>query len=885
MRWLTQLKMRFLMLTKRQHAAEQLEDEFSFHLEQQIAENIASGMSETKARQAALRTFGNPTLLREQTRETWNWNMLESLLRDLRYSVRTLRRTPGFAAMSILVMALGIGANVALFTVVRGVLLKPLPFADSDRLIVITEGGDEVSPDHPVAGGIFEAWKQQSHSFSGLALTGGAEFNFSAGDTTGTQLAESLHGANISANLLPVLGVQPAFGRGFTPADDRREAQGTAILSWQLWMRRFGGNRAILNQTVHLNSQPYTVIGIMPAWFSYPDPTTQLWTPLYHDKPTALMISRDQHEFRAVGRLLPGVSESTARAEISLIVNRIRSQHADDPYISLKANTRPLLEDMVGDIRRPLYVLLAATGCVLLIACLNVANLLVARAAARKKELAIRTALGGSRLRRIRERIVESLLLSTAGGAFGLAFAALALKWLVQARSEMTRVESIHIDATVAAFTIAVVAFCALLSGLISAFSSGDRNILASLQSASRSTSPGQSRVTLRRVLLSLEVGLTVVLLIGAGLLLESYARLRSANLGCITDNVLTMRIMVPRMQGSQPAQLVNFYEQLLDRVRALPGVKAAGFTDVIPGQGYWEDANFSIPEHPALPAGVGLFAINRWVDPGYFNAIGIPILKGRGLDPSRKLDRVDEVVISKLFADKYFPGEDPIGRHLRVTDGTAVYLFRVVGIAGDIRYSLGEDPAPIQYFSLLAGVKNNGSLIVRSSSNVEQLALPIQRIIQSLDRNLPVSDILTMDQLLGRSTVDQSFNATLLVGFAALSLILAAVGLFGVLSYIVAQRTSEIGVRIALGAQREQVLRLVLADGLRPALVGLALGLIAAAGTTRLIQSMLYGTRPLDLTVFTAVSALLLAVAAGACLVPAWRASRLDPVQALRSE
>ncbi len=446
----------------------------------------------------------------------------------------------------------------------------------------------------------------------------------------------------------------------------------------------------------------------------------------------------------------------------------------------------------------------------------------------------------------------------------------------------MTRVESIHIDATVAAFTIAIVAFCALLSGLISAFSSGDRNILASLQSASRSTSAGQSRVTLRRVLLALEVGLTVVLLIGAGLLLESYARLRSANMGCITDNVLTMRIMVPRMQGSQPAQLVNFYEQLLDRVRALPGVQAAGFTDAIPGQGYWEDANFSIPEHPALPPGEGLFAINRYVDPGYFNAIGIPLLKGRGLDPSRKLDRTDEVVISKLFADQYFPGEDPIGMHLHITDGR---VLRVVGIVGDIRHSLGEAPAPIQYFSLLGGTKNNGALVVRSSSNVEQLALPIQRIIQSLDRNLPISDILTMNQLLGKSTVDQSFNATLLVGFAALSLILAAVGLFGVLSYIVAQRTSEIGIRIALGAQREQVLRLVLTDGLRPALVGLALGLMAAASTTRLIQSMLYGTRPLDLTVFAAVSALLLITAAGACLVPAWRASRLDPVQALRAE
>ena len=886
MRWLNQLVMQVRMLLFRRTADTQLNEELRFHMEQQIAENRAAGMSGDEARHAALREFGNPDLVREKTGATWDWNGLDQFLRDLRIGARTLSRTPGFAVVAILITALGIGASVTLFTVVRGVLLRPLPFPDSDRLLTLYErstptagGGD--FPHNQVAGSVYATWNRQNTSFSSLALVREDSADLSA---SGGQLPETLNGAHVSWNLFPTLGVNPALGRGFTSTDDSPSANGTVVLSSSLWKRRFGGDPAILNRTIYLDAKPYTVIGIMPAWFEFPDSSTQLWRPVFHEFPDSVMSAFDNHMFRVVGRLKPGITAEEATANLSVISRQIHDSRLENPFVAAEANSRPLLEHLVGDVKRPLYILLAATVCLLLIACLNVANLLVARAAARQKELAIRTALGGARMRLLREHLTESFLLQTSGGTAGLLLAYGAIAWLLHTRPDMTRVGAIHFDGVVAAFTAAVVIFCALFSGLVSAFNTDDTRLLGALHESSRSHSAAGTRARLRKTLLAIEVGLTVVLLMGASLLVKSYQRLRSTNIGCITDNVLTMRIQLPGKRYKTPGPApANFFETLLQQVRALPGVEAAGFVTGVPGQGYMGDSGFTIVEHPPLPRGNGILAVYRSADPGYFAAMGILLLRGRTFGDNQKLDQVNEVVISESLARKFFPGEDPIGKHLHVTYGNKVRV--IVGIVGDTRSEIGEAPEPMQYHPLFEGDENSGTLAIRSRQDVSQLALPVQQVIQGLDRDLPVSDVLTMNQLLGKSTLDQSFDATLITSLAVLSLLLAAAGLFGVLSYIVAQRSGEIGIRIALGAQREQVLRATLADGLRPAIIGLLLGLAASAATTQFIKSMLYETQPLDPAVFAAVAALLLASAALACMVPAWRASRLDPMRVLRME
>jgi predicted permease len=868
---------------RRRDADAELAREIEAHIAHEIDENIARGMDSIEARRRALVKFGSAGNVRA---DVWQWNtvaVIDDLWGDLRYVLRTLRRAPGFAVAVVLVMALGIGAVTAMFTIVRSVLLKPLPFGDRDRLVMLYEiTSDAKFSYNSVAGGAFLEWLKEARSFEHLAAWQQDGYNLSGSNG---QLPELIVGAPVSWNLFRALGVQPAMGRGFEEPEDRPGANATVILSWGLWKRRFGSDAAIVGKTVQLNAKPYTVIGIMPAWFVYPDASTVAWLPLRHEAEPMTLEDVGDHQFRVVGLLKPGVPMTEGRNEIDVIQQRL---HAASPTktVGRGANARLLLEDVVGDYKTPLYALLGATCCVLIIACLNVANLFVARASARRKESAIRSALGGSRWRLVRERVLESIVLSTMGGAIGLGMAYAAVRWVSQSRHDMARADAMHMDGVVIAFAVGITLLSGAIAGVFSAWSSRGEKLVTALQEAARTHSGGQSKAGLRKILLAAEMGLTVVLLIGAGLLLKSYRALRTTNLGCATENVLTMKISLPDARYKTPESIVAFFEQLGGDVRNLHAVERAGLVSRPPGAGYGGDDSFTIPEHPPQPAGQFAFGLRRFADPGYFAAMGIPLLRGRTFREGERLETATTVVISDLLARTYFPGEDPLGRHVRVAlHGRTARNYEIIGVVGDSRHEVAKPPEPMIYYSMDSGISSYASLVIRSPQDVTQLALPIQQLIERKDPDLAVSDIETVEQIIGRTTTDASFSAELTLAFAILSLLLASVGLYGVLSYLVAQRRREIGVRIALGAHRGQVMRLTLVDGMRPTALGLLLGLVAGAAVARLIRNLLYGVQPMDASVFVGVAFVLVSVAIAACLIPAWRASRLDPVQALRME
>ena len=855
-----------------------LQRELQSDLQLEEEEQRERGIDPEEARYAALRAFGNPSVISEQTREVWTWGRLETLLRDLRISIRTLVRQPGFSAVAMLVIAVGIGATISLFTVVWSVLLKPLPFDRPEQLVRLYEISERFPMNGP-APGIYGEWKRQSNSFSSLALyKEWAQYNLSDGGT----LPEQVRAIVCSWDVFPTLGVQPLIGRSFTAEDDQPSANGTAILSWALWKRRFGGDASVIGRKLNLDANPYTIIGVMPRWFAFPDQKVQIFLPIYHEKKPAEMATIDNHGFRVIGRLKPGISRQYAAQEASAIVRHIHDAHLDNAFVSSGAAILPLIDALVGNIKPALYMLLAATGCMLLIACLNVANLLTARSAARRHEIAIRTALGGGRLRLIREQLIETFVLFSVGGAAGLALAYAALRWFVITRTDMVRAESIGIDGVVVATVVGLVLICALFAGLIPLLGSRSQNLLAALQESARSSTSSPSRIGVRKVLVGAEVAFTVVLLVSAGLLLKSYMKLRSNDLGSATDNILTMHFTLPEAQYGKPMQRMTFFDDLLARVRALPGVQAAGLVRAVPGEGYFGDAGIAVAEHPRLPQGQSQLALVRWADPGYFAAIKIPLLRGRTFGSDQRLGAAHEVIITAEFVRQYFPNEEPIGKHL-LTLGHQSY--EVVGIVGDTRYELASPPEPTMYVPIDNGMDGSAALIIRAAHDPESLALPIQKTIQQMDRALAVSDVLTMDQIINQSSLEANFEATLLAAFAGISLLLAAVGLFGVLAYLVTQRRTEIGIRLALGAQREHVLRLMLLDGLAPALGGAAAGSLLAIAAAQLIRSSLYATKPLDPAVFAGVIGLLFGVATTACLLPAWRASRVQPAAVLRSE
>jgi putative ABC transport system permease protein len=804
---------------------------------------------------------------------------VEGILRDLKYGFRSLSRTPGFTLMAVLVMALGIGANTALFTVVRSVLLKPLPYKDPGRLVTLYQHDPSAKDeDNYVAAGNFADWRKSSRSFESMAMvTPWAAYDFSE---KGGSHPEKIDAAWCSWNMFSILGVPPAYGRVFDAHDDRPEADATVVLSWGFWKRRLGGDPSVVGRPIFLRGKPYTVIGIMPAGFDYPEIQDQVWTPAYHEGSAHLIQSRDDHEYKVIARLRSAATMAQAVSELDAVQRRIKQEYPGLP-VEPGVNGRLLLDDLVGDYKAPLYILLAATTCVLLIACLNVANLLVARSAARRREVAIRTALGGSRWRLMREQVTESLLLSLGGGAIGIGLANAAIAWITHVRQDMVRVESIHVDTMVLLFVAGVTLASGLLAGMIPALAAGRERTLETLQESSRSQSGGRSRARLRKALLAIEVGLTVVLLITAGLLLKSYERLRSVDLGCATKNVLTMQLTLP----GPPYKRVAFLSQLIERVRALPGVRAAGLVTAAPGTGWWEDSPVTVVERSPAAKDDVLDPIARSADPDYFRAMQIPLLRGRTFSETERLQNANVAILSKRAAEEFFPGEDPIGKHLRITQASDAPPLEIVGVVGDTRFHIREDVWPTMYQPVYSGNFGQTTVMARSDQHVGGLARSMQQILSQMDPDLPTPDVLTMQQIIARSTASASFNSRLILIFAIIALISAMAGLYGVLSYLVTQRTSEIGIRMALGAQRSEVLRMMLVDGLWPAWIGLSLGLVGSAFTMQLVRKMLYGVQPLDWTVFAEVALVLSSVAALACAVPALQASRLEPIQALRME
>jgi putative ABC transport system permease protein len=871
--------MNWRKLLHRNHSDADLSQEIRLHLAEEMEENVTRGMAPEEARRQAYIKFGSPQRVRETVWQQNSVAFTESLFRDLKYALRSLSRTPGFTLMALLVMALGIGANSAMFTVVRSVLFKPLPYKDAGRLVVLYQHDPSAKDqDNYVAPGNFSDWSQHARSFESMAMvTPWAAYDFSE---KGGSYPEKIDAAWCSWNMFSILGVPPAYGRTFNALDDRPDANATVILSWGFWKRRLGGDPSIVGRAIFLRGLPYTVIGIMPAGFDYPEKQDQVWTPAHHEGSAHLLQSRDDHEYKVIARLRPRTTVAQSVSELDAIQKRIQEEFPGLP-VEPGVNGRLLLDDLVGDYKTPLYTLLAATTCVLLIACLNVANLLVARASARRREVAIRSALGANRWRLIREQLAESFLLACAGGGIGVGLSSAALTWIRHVQQNMVRVDSISLDALALLFVMGVTLGSGLLAGIIPALAAGRPRTLEALQESSRSQSGGRSRARLRKALLAIEVGLTVVLLITAGLLLKSYERLRSVDMGCATGNVLTLQFSLPG-----PAQKrVAFLSELIERVRALPGVKAAGLVTAAPGTGWWEDTPVTVVEHPPAAKGAVLDPIARSADPDYFRAMQIPLLRGRTFSEAERLQNANVAIVSKRAAEEFFPGEDAIGKHLKLTQDPDTPPLEIIGIVGDTRFHISEDVWPMLYQPVYRGSFGQTTVMVRSDQDVENLARPIGQIISKMDPDLALGEALTMEQIIDRSTSSASFHSRLILIFAVIALISAMAGLYGVLAYLVTQRTSEIGIRMALGAQRHEVLRIMLIDGLWPAWIGLALGLAGASLTMQLVRKMLYDVQPLDWPVFAAVSLMLSLVAALACLIPAWQASRFAPMDALRLE
>ena len=802
---------------------------------------------------------------------------MDSLLKDIRYGLRGLLKRPGFTVIALVALALGIGANTAIFSLVNAVVLRPLPFPESDQLVWvygnIRNGGSRASVSPPD----FIDYRTQNKMFEQFAASGTMPRPM---NLTGSGDPERLMASSVTGNYFDAFKVSPALGRGFSLENEKTGQDQVTVLSYSFWQKRFAGDPQIINKTIILDSKPYQVIGVMPPGLSLPQ-AAELWVPMTFDGDPEMKM-RKAHFLRPIGRLKAGVTLLQAQADTDRIAAQLAEQYPDS-NTGWNLRLLSLREQLVGGTRTIVFILFGAVGFVLLIACANVANLLLVRAAARQKEIALRTALGASRLRIVRQMLTESLLLSILGGALGALLAVWGVQLLVTLSADsLPPTVNVNIDATVLLFTLLVSIVTGLLFGLAPAFRTAKVNLIDSMKDGARG-SEGTLRNRTRSLLVILESAVAVVLLIGAGLLIRSLIALQDVNPGFDANNVLTMRIDLPHKKYQAEGKFENFFQQLETRVASLPGVQTVGLITELPLSGQLNDMPFEVEGRPPVTPDQAFDADFRLINTNYFTALRIPLLRGRNFTEQevRQGDKV--TIVSQQLVDTVFPNEDPLGK--RLVSEMSKQAFEIIGVVGDIRHrSLDNQPFPAMYFP----TRNSGgrmNLVIRTQGDPLSIVGAVRNEVKALDPDQPIAAVRKMSDWVDSSVAGPRYRTTLLGLFAALAMILAATGIYGVMSYSVAQRTHEIGVRMALGARQLDVLKLVVRQGMALTLVGVVLGLIGAFALTRVMQSLLFGVTAKDPFTFAVVAALLIAVAFVACFIPARRATKVDPLIALRYE
>lgn len=811
---------------------------------------------------------------------------MQQLIQDLRYAVRGLVKRPGFTFIAVMTLALGIGANSAIFSVVNGVLLRSLPLPDSQSLYAVHMGFATFNRyDAPLSYPQYQDVVQQTRSFQSVGAWVDSDANLSDGVRS-----ERVTLRIVLPSLLPTLGVEPARGRNFLPEETTDGRDQVALISYGLWQRRFSGSDDAIGKSLYLDNVDYQIVGILPRDFQFETPV-DLWVPLTTTDPEVNV--RNSHFLRVIGRLRPGATEKSVAADLDAVA-KYQSDNFPDmfpPSVGFAIKARPYLDDIVGDIRLPLYVLLAAVGFVLLIACTNVANLLLAKAAPRHREIALRTALGARRYHLLRQLLTESMLLAIIAGGIGVLLATWGTSALVALSPEsLPRAREIGFDWRVLAFTGAVALTTGIVFGLLPAIWGPRVDLTDALKEGSRGATSGGGR--LRKMLVVAEVALSVMLLVGAGLMVRSFSQLRSVNPGFRTDHALTLRVSLPvpegRITAADEERYMSFFNRALARLSELPGVTAAGASNIIPLDGNGTDRLIEIEGYVPRDQSDMPNAQNRQATPGFFAAMGIPLVRGRLIERSddEKAPRV--LVVSEEFAKRYFPNGDPIGKRIRLGKLTSDFPWAtVVGVVGDVRgFALDEPPLPTMYWPV-AQIRATPSLaiVVRTESDPMALAPAVRDALGEIDQTQPIYDMQTLEQLVAKSLDQRRFTLTLMVLFGVIALVLSAIGIYGVMAFAVTQRTQEIGIRMALGASAKDVLKMVVGSGMFLALIGVAVGLIGAFALTRLMSSLLFGVSPTDFVTFGLVTAGLLMVAFLACYIPARRATKVDPLVALRYE